>query len=67
MPAKSKRYDIWSTITLIIFLLYIIVLVFPDKNFFMAEPKKKDNASVEEQTILIITIEVKGILILLVP
>lgn len=29
MPAKSKRYDIWSTITLIIFLLYIIVLVFP--------------------------------------
>lgn len=29
MSAKSKRYDIWSTVTLIIFLIYIIMLVFP--------------------------------------
>ena len=29
MSVKSKRYDIWSVITLIIFLLYIIALVFP--------------------------------------
>ncbi len=29
MSAKSKRYDIWSTVTLIIFLFYIIMLVFP--------------------------------------
>ncbi|SHH45811.1 ABC transporter permease [Sporanaerobacter acetigenes] len=29
MLSKSKRYDIWSIITLIIFILYIIMLVFP--------------------------------------
>lgn len=29
MSAKSKKYDIWSIVTLTIFLLYIIMLVYP--------------------------------------
>ena len=29
MSTKGKKFDIWSTITFIIFMLYIILLAFP--------------------------------------